>query len=192
MKWNSGKKLLTKYILNIFLKGQYKVKFRLNPFHLRKKSRKFNKTWNNNRTDLSDDSQSSIDQSIANIAAAYGYTPDQIAGLIALNRNHDTKSQRADYLERTISNALTWAESQVSVEVINNHTFKLPHISEIKVKPLVPVIRKTLYGDSIVMFYGDSGVGKSFLVYDMAVHIAAGIDWHGRKVTPGNVIIIII
>lgn len=37
--------------------------------------------------------------------------------------------------------------------------------------------------------YGESNVGKTFLALDMALHIAAGADWHGARVhEPGQVV----
>lgn len=40
------------------------------------------------------------------------------------------------------------------------------------------------------MVYGESGSGKSFLTFDMAVHFALGREWMGHKVTGGGVIYI--
>ena len=37
-------------------------------------------------------------------------------------------------------------------------------------------------------FYGVPGCGKSVLVEDMALHIAADREWHGRQVKPGAVL----
>jgi|GEM_PF-3884999 len=37
------------------------------------------------------------------------------------------------------------------------------------------------------MLYADSGVGKSFVALDMALHIACGIKWQGRAVKQGAV-----
>jgi hypothetical protein len=39
-------------------------------------------------------------------------------------------------------------------------------------------------------WYGVPGCGKSVLVEDMALHIAAGLDWHGRAVRQGAVLYI--
>ena len=39
-------------------------------------------------------------------------------------------------------------------------------------------------------FYGVPGCGKSVLVEDMALHVAAGRDWHGRRVQRGAVLYI--
>ena len=39
------------------------------------------------------------------------------------------------------------------------------------------------------VIYGESNVGKTFLALDMALHIAAGEDWHGNRIhEPGQVV----
>ncbi len=40
------------------------------------------------------------------------------------------------------------------------------------------------------MVYGGSGEGKSFLAVDLAVHVAAGMAWHGQAVERGAVVYI--
>ncbi|MET3838746.1 AAA family ATPase [Bradyrhizobium sp. OAE829] len=37
-------------------------------------------------------------------------------------------------------------------------------------------------------FYGAPGCGKGVIIEDMCLHICAGIEWHGRPVTPGAVV----
>ena len=44
-------------------------------------------------------------------------------------------------------------------------------------------------GDASVM-YGKPGDGKSVLAEDLALHVAAGRPWHGRKVKQGAVVFI--
>ena len=44
-------------------------------------------------------------------------------------------------------------------------------------------------GDASVM-YGKPGDGKSVLAEDLALHVAAGRLWHGRKVKQGAVVFI--
>lgn len=48
---------------------------------------------------------------------------------------------------------------------------------------------KNLLGDAEQSaVYGPPGSGKSVLVEDMALHIAGGVDWHGRAVKQGAVV----
>ncbi|CAB4165163.1 Primase, C-terminal 2 [uncultured Caudovirales phage] len=41
------------------------------------------------------------------------------------------------------------------------------------------------------MVFGASGVGKSFFVTDLALHIASGLQWRGLRTKPGNVVYIV-
>jgi hypothetical protein len=41
---------------------------------------------------------------------------------------------------------------------------------------------------SSAVLYGESNSGKTFLATDIALHVAAGIDWHGRRVEQGGVL----
>jgi AAA domain/Primase C terminal 2 (PriCT-2) len=49
------------------------------------------------------------------------------------------------------------------------------------------VIKGVLPKAALAVVYGASGSGKSFAVLDMALSIARGIDWRGRKVRQGRV-----
>lgn len=40
----------------------------------------------------------------------------------------------------------------------------------------------------MLVLYGQSNTGKSFLMLDMAYHVAAGRDWHGNKIKQGVVL----
>jgi hypothetical protein len=50
------------------------------------------------------------------------------------------------------------------------------------------LVRGFLGADESSAYYGKPGDGKSVLVEDMALHIAAGREWHGRKVKQGSVV----
>lgn len=41
---------------------------------------------------------------------------------------------------------------------------------------------------SAVVVYGESNAGKTFWVTDLALHVAAGLDWNGRRVDGGPVV----
>jgi RecA-family ATPase/5S rRNA maturation endonuclease (ribonuclease M5) len=43
---------------------------------------------------------------------------------------------------------------------------------------------------SFAMIYGQPGAGKSFLAIDMALSVAHGVDWQGKKVKQGSVLYI--
>jgi hypothetical protein len=50
------------------------------------------------------------------------------------------------------------------------------------------LVRGFLGADEASAYYGKPGDGKSVLAEDMALHIAAGREWHGRKVKQGAVV----
>lgn len=52
------------------------------------------------------------------------------------------------------------------------------------------LIRDWLPANSLILFYGEPGSGKTFAALDMASSIAIGQDWNGRKVKRGVVIYI--
>jgi hypothetical protein len=51
-----------------------------------------------------------------------------------------------------------------------------------------PLVKGLLDREQISVFYGEPGCGKTFLVLDLALHIAAGLCWFGRKVDQGAVV----
>lgn len=44
--------------------------------------------------------------------------------------------------------------------------------------------------ESVVVLFGPSGSGKSFLMVDIASCVATGCDWHGRRVQRGSVVVV--
>jgi hypothetical protein len=52
----------------------------------------------------------------------------------------------------------------------------------------IPLIKGLLDRDSLARVVGKSGHGKSFLMIDLAGHVALGLAWHGHKVRQGDVV----
>jgi len=52
------------------------------------------------------------------------------------------------------------------------------------------LIKHVLPGESIGMLYGGSGTFKSFIAIDMALHIAHGLPWLGRRTRQGSIVYI--
>jgi RecA-family ATPase len=50
------------------------------------------------------------------------------------------------------------------------------------------ILKGVLGAGEFSLFVAKPGMGKSVLVGDIGMHIAAGMDWHGRKVKPGLVV----
>jgi len=83
-------------------------------------SPKFRDAWNRQRTELKDQSQSTYDLSLATITAYLGWTDQEIADLIiAARRKHGQKpekSQRLDYMQRTIAQARSSTADSVIID----------------------------------------------------------------------------
>jgi putative DNA primase/helicase len=78
---------------------------------------KFSVSWNKNRADLDDNNQSSIDMSLANYAAFYGWTDKEIISLLVKSRGDYKRNEsgqiRWDYYEKyTIPEARRWAAKE--------------------------------------------------------------------------------
>jgi len=65
-------------------------------------------------------------------------------------------------------------------------------VSEIRARLKAPefLIQQYLETETFGLLFGEPGVGKSFLAYDMGLCVATGKDWHGHGVRPGPVVII--
>lgn len=50
------------------------------------------------------------------------------------------------------------------------------------------LVKGVLDAATLVLIFGEAGCGKTFLVLDMALHIAMGQEWFGRRVTRGRVV----
>jgi KaiC/GvpD/RAD55 family RecA-like ATPase len=51
-----------------------------------------------------------------------------------------------------------------------------------------PLVKGFLEREQLSLWYGESGCGKTFLALDLALHVALGWDWFGRKVSQGPVV----
>lgn len=68
----------------------------------------------------------------------------------------------------------------------------LLHTAAVKaLEPPPALVAGLLYADSLSMLYGPSGVGKTFLAEDFALHTAHGSWWQGREVKAGRVLYVI-
>lgn len=51
-----------------------------------------------------------------------------------------------------------------------------------------PLVLDVLYAGETSVTFGESGAGKSFVMLDLAFHVAAGLPWQGKPVKQGAVI----
>lgn len=69
--------------------------------------------------------------------------------------------------------------------------FSLLTVAEItEIPDLEPLLEGLLYRRTLAAIIGKYASYKSFFLLDLALHIAHGLDWHGRRVTAGVVVYI--
>ena len=55
--------------------------------------------------------------------------------------------------------------------------------------PIKWLVKNWIQEQALIMVHGPSGGGKTFVVLDWCLHMAAGLpDWIGHKVKPANII----
>jgi archaellum biogenesis ATPase FlaH len=72
------------------------------------------------------------------------------------------------------------------VEQIRAHILPASSASEISSEPYL--VKHWIDADGVSMVFGASNTGKSFFALDLAMHVASGCSWQGRKVSQGHVI----
>ena len=69
--------------------------------------------------------------------------------------------------------------------------FQLRRVSELEIRPPDWLVLDLLEADSLALLFGDPSAGKSFIALDLAVCIATGTAFHGRRIAkPGPVVYI--
>ena len=66
---------------------------------------------------------------------------------------------------------------------------KLPALKEVAAA-LTWLVKRVVPADSVGMLFGGSGTFKSFIALDLALHVAHGMPWMGRKTVKGAVLYI--
>ena len=161
----------------------------------------FWETWNRQRTDLADSSQSGLDLSLATIAAMRDWTDQEIANLIIAHRRHHgekpEKALRHDYVTRTVSRArLAAAEKLGAGEGVDLSRMIGISASDVSAALgafgpraiatyVASVDRQQLEWlwpgriplGKLTLMCGDPGLGKSFVTLDMAARVSTGDPW---------------
>jgi len=165
----------------------------------------FAQAWNRQRPDLADQSQSSYDLSLADIAALNGWTDQEIANLlIAARRRHGQKPEkalRADYVTKTIASARRAAEErngdgvnlsgfQASAQPVISTPKSLRQLVQLYPALRKPVIEGLLREGETMNVISAPKIGKSWLVIDLALAVATGRAWLGMDCVPGEVLIL--
>ena len=183
-------------------------------------SPKFVETWQRRRTDLADQSQSAYDLSLATIAAALGWTDQEIADLIiAARREHGDKPEKAlrrDYVAGTLAKArqAVAAMPTEGADVDLSGIVSQAAASKASVDPAVMVgglrVDAVCLADvtpepvrwlwpgrfalgKLSLIAGEPGLGKSFLTLDMAARVSRGDGWpcdEGARSEPAGVVLL--
>lgn len=66
--------------------------------------------------------------------------------------------------------------------------FRLTRIGELSYKEPVYLVADFVEAECLAMLFGDPGCGKSFIAVDLALSVATGAGFHGRKVLTGPVV----
>lgn len=75
--------------------------------------------------------------------------------------------------------------------VVKKQRFAVTQVGAFAVEaPARWLIKYVVPAEPLVVMFGESGSGKSFMALDMAFHIAQGIPWRGKKVRQGPVVYI--
>jgi hypothetical protein len=70
-----------------------------------------------------------------------------------------------------------------------SHRFQVKGAAEARTqKPLSWFVKGVIPRAELIMVFGESGSGKTFLITDIAAAIARGIDWRGHRVRQGRVV----
>jgi RecA-family ATPase len=157
---------------------------------------KFFRLWNGNPSDLmGDKSGSAIDQALVNMLAYYSKDPAQIERLWLRSPQgqRDKTQQRADYRQSTIHRAFDRELPTMDF----SHLFKKPE-GELPVvmaatlhgKPVTPRawhVAEMIPANTVTLFGGDGGTGKSLAALQLAVATVLGRAWFGVPIQrPGG------
>lgn len=71
-------------------------------------------------------------------------------------------------------------------DFLSRNLIPIEHIEADNIRPYL--VKGWIDRGAFSVIYGESNVGKTFLALDMAMHVAAGEDWHGNRVTGGTVV----
>lgn len=86
---------------------------------------------------------------------------------------------------------ITARKDVIEADQLTSQRFNIVSAIEFASRPAVKwIIKGILPRAKLALAYGGSGDGKTFVILDMSLAIALGIDWNSRRVTRGRVIYI--
>jgi len=140
-------------------------------------------TWEGNRPDLNDQSRSGYDMALANGLASLGCNGNEIATALVHNPSGKGNDATAAYVELTAKKALAQRSDPRILRLISlRELLSEPDvITDWVVDELLPV-------DGLSLFAAKPKTGKSTLIRQLALAVARGEDFLGRKTKQGGVI----
>lgn len=103
------------------------------------------------------------------------------------------KGDVSDWLDagNTVEQLQAVARAAKPIAANQNQRFTIDWFGDIEDSlPKETFIKGVLGVNEFTMLSGKPGTGKSVIVTDMACHVAAGMEWHGRRVKQGLVVYI--
>ncbi len=127
---------------------------------------------------IRDDREGGItDGYILGLAAEYGFNPATADDFDDLGDPGDEYS--------TMGNPVVKENQGLRFQCIPAHEFAA------QVTATHWLIKNTLPAEGLAVVYGASGSGKTFMVLDMAMAVARGVDWRGLRTHQGRVVYVV-
>ena len=107
--------------------------------------------------------------------------------------NIDTEAVEMNYLDTLMAPVFAHIDTQQHNEVKRQAQvmFRSAHDAYHTQPKFDWLIKGVVERNTMSMIFGDYGTYKSFFMVDMGLHIAAGMDWNGRKTVQGPVFMLI-
>lgn len=110
-----------------------------------------------------------------------------IATTIATLRVDDLPN-KADAADVSPEDPASWLADRLKTQISES---PLPLVMFDDIEPCLDVrdfVQGVLVEEGAAVVYGESNAGKTFWTTDLALHVAAGLEWNGRRVEQGGVI----
>lgn len=100
----------------------------------------------------------------------------------------DDLPEKSDAADIIPDDPIGWLNDRLSVK---DDSTPLPLVMFDDIEPCLDVrdfVQGVLVEEGAAVVYGESNAGKTFWTTDLALHVAAGLEWNGKRVEQGGVI----
>lgn len=111
--------------------------------------------------------------------------------VLALARQYGWREDVMGLFDALPATPDTFTRAQVAAEAEQAPVHKYPVVAASEFARGQPpgwIIKNVLPRAELIVLFGDSGSGKSFLALDLAMAITRGVPWRGSRTTPGRVV----